>query len=288
MEEGKRRIDYYDSLNANQTRSMGNNKYKLNTSIMKVVLSYLQMKHFELKKDKAWSSDDWEMNPSCSAPQQENRIDCGVFVCMYIDFIHDGCELDFTQKDIDYGGWRRKMMLSILTVERGDKDEDNEDEDIQIEQKRLMNFGPKATKIISEDKGWKDNAVSTKLCWENKSAGIECDDDCQGGEGCVNKRIQKFEWKKVEKRNTKKGKGCGLFALEDIEEDDFIIEYIGNVVCKDPMNEYGMKFKGMNLWINPSKMETAPAKYMNHSCIPNCFNQMWGVKGMPRLCFFCE
>ena len=44
----------------------------------------------------------------------------------------------------------------------------------------------------------------------------------------------------------------------------------------------------MKLWINPSKMETAPAKYMNHACIPNCVNEMWGFKGMPRVCFFAN
>jgi Ulp1 family protease len=100
--EGKRRIDYNNSLKANQTRSQGVHKYKLQISILQVVLSYLQAKHVELNKDKAWSND-WITNPSCSAPQQENRIDCGVFVCMYIGFIHDGCKLDFTQKDIDSG-----------------------------------------------------------------------------------------------------------------------------------------------------------------------------------------
>ncbi len=135
-------------------------------------------------------------------------------------------------------------------------------------------------KIISEDKEWKDNVVSTELCWENKSAKIECVENCQGGEGCVNKRIQKIEWKKVERRE-RKGKGYGLIALENIEKDDFIIKYISKIVYKDPKNEYGMKIMGMKLWIDPSKMETAPAKYMNHSCIPNCVNKMWGVKGMP-------
>jgi SET domain-containing protein len=99
-----------------------------------------------------------------------------------------------------------------------------------------MEFGKKALKIVLEDKEWKDNVVSTKLCWENKSAKNECDENCLGGEGCVNKRIQKFEWKEVVKRETK-GKGYGLFALENIDKDDFIIRYIGKVVCKDPMNE---------------------------------------------------
>ena len=104
MEERKKRINYYDSLNTNQTRSKGVHKDKLRISILQVVMSYLQAKHVKLNKDKAWS-DDWITNPLCSAPQQENRIDCGVFVCMYIDFIHDGCKLDFTQEDIDSGGW---------------------------------------------------------------------------------------------------------------------------------------------------------------------------------------
>jgi hypothetical protein len=207
MEEGKRRIDYYDSLKANQTRLEGVYKYKLQISILQVVLSYLQAKHVKLNKDKAWSND-WITNPSCSAPQQENRIDCGVFVCMYIDFILDGCKLDFTQKDKDSGGWQRKMMLSILPVERDDKDEDEDNEYIQDEQKQRMEFGKKALKIISEDKEWKDNVVSTKLSWENKSAKIECDENCQGGEGCVNKRMQKFEWKEVVERK-KEGKGFG-------------------------------------------------------------------------------
>ena len=109
-----------------------------------------------------------------------------------------------------------------------------------------MELGKKVLKIILENKEWKDNVVSTELCWGNKSAKIECDENCLGKEGCVNKRIQKFEWKEVVKRETK-GKGYRLFALEDIKKDDFIIEYIGKVVCKDPMNEYGMQFKGMKL-----------------------------------------
>ncbi len=81
-----------------------------------------------------------------------------------------------------------------------------------------------------------NNVVSTEICRENRSAKIECEESCQGGEGCVNKRIQKFDWKKVEKRE-RKGKGYGLIALEDIKKDDFIIEYIGKIVYKDPKNE---------------------------------------------------
>ncbi len=202
-------------------------------SILQVVLAYLQEKHVELNKDKAWSND-WITNPLCSAPQQGNRINCGVFVCMYIDFIHNGCELDFNQEEISNGGWRKKTMLSILPVKRGignvkydDKDNDKDNEIIQIEQEQQMVFRKKALIIISKDKEWRDNMVPTQICWENKSMQIECGEICQGREGCVNKKIQKFECKRVEKRK-RKGKGYGLIAMEDIEKDDFIIEYMGN------------------------------------------------------------
>ena len=209
---------------------------------------------------------------------------------MYIDFIHSGCKLDFTQEDIINGGWRKNMMLLkllIQPVERIDKEKgDKNDEDIQVEENRRMEFGKKASKIISENKEWTDNVVSTELCSENISMNVECDENCKGGEECVNKKIQKYEWKKVKRKKTK-GKGYGLIALEDIEKDDFIVEYIGKVVCKNPENDYAMQYKGMELYIDPSKMVNAPGKYMNH-CIPNCRNEMWGVKGMPRLCFFAN
>ncbi len=84
------------------------------------------------------------------------------------------------------------------------------------------------------------------------------------------------------KRN---GKGYGLIADQDIKKDEFIIKYMGKIVNDDPMNEYSMKYKGLNLWINSSRTDTL-AKYMNHSCIPNCINKMWAIKGLPLLCFF--
>jgi hypothetical protein len=87
-------------------------------------------------------------------------------------------------------------MLSILPVTRGDNNEDKDDEDIQMEQKRQMEFGKLALKIILEDKEWKDNVVSTKLCWENKSTKIECDENCLGREGCVNKEYKNLNGKR--------------------------------------------------------------------------------------------
>jgi hypothetical protein len=58
---------------------------------------------------------------------------------------------------------------------------------------------------------------------------------------------------KVEVRNTKDGKGSSLFAMEDIEKDDYVIDYTGKIEYKQRENSYVMKINGMNLWINRDK-----------------------------------
>jgi SET domain-containing protein len=59
--------------------------------------------------------------------------------------------------------------------------------------------------------------------------------------------------KKVEVRQPKNGKGSSLFAMEDIEKDDYIIEYVGKIEYKRRENNYVMKINGMNMWINGNK-----------------------------------
>jgi SET domain-containing protein len=83
------------------------------------------------------------------------------------------------------------------------------------------------------------------------------------------KRVKKCLWKKVEVRHTKDGKGGGLFAMENIDKDDYVIEYVGKIEYKRRENNYMMKVNGMNFWINGDK-NGGPARYMNHSCNPNC------------------
>jgi hypothetical protein len=52
---------------------------------------------------------------------------------------------------------------------------------------------------------------------------------------------------KVEVRNAKDGKGSGLFAMEDTEKDDYVIEYLGKIEYKRRENNYVMKINRMNL-----------------------------------------
>ena len=148
-----------------------------------------------------------------------------------------------------------------------------------------MVFPKWAKSIISNHLDWTESTVPGEICSQNKAMHIECDDNCRGGARCSNKRIQRCKVKKVKKKRVEKG--FGLFADEDIQKGEYVIEYIGKIMNRDPENEYGMKYKDFCLWVDGSK-KNALAKRINHSCDPNCANHMWAVKGMPRLCFFAN
>jgi histone-lysine N-methyltransferase SETD2 len=126
-----------------------------------------------------------------------------------------------------------------------------------------------------------------KQCKENSDCYVECDDDCSSGKQCTNKRIQNEIWKSVEQKMTENGKENGLFVMEDCKIGDLIIEYVGRVVTtKHTINNiYYMSIDNAPLWINATNMG-GWAKFINHSCDPNCILEQWEVNGLPRMCFF--
>ncbi len=108
------------------------------------------------------------------------------------------------------------------------------------------------------------------------------------GEKCTNKRIQNEMWNSVEKKMTENGKEYGLFVKEDCKIGDLIIEYVGKVVQKENMNNnniYYIRINGAQIWINATHMGGL-AKFINHSCNPNCKLEQWEVDGLPRMCYF--
>ncbi len=75
--------------------------------------------------------------------------------------------------------------------------------------------------------------------------------------------------------------------MEDIDKDDYVIDYAGKIEYKRRENIYMMKINGMNLWINWNK-NSGHARSMNHSCNPNCELVQWDVDGLPRMCYFAK
>jgi SET domain-containing protein len=77
--------------------------------------------------------------------------------------------------------------------------------------------------------------------------------------------------KKVEVRRAPKGAGLGLFAAEAIEEGDYIIDYVGEIIpnaeCEHHPGKYLFEI-GEHFTIDGSGRDNI-ARYINHSCDPN-------------------
>jgi hypothetical protein len=149
-----------------------------------------------------------------------------------------------------------------------------------------MIFPKMARELILKNTIWMESTVPSVNCWENQLMEIECEDDCcQGGEGCLNKRIQKCKVKKVRKERGEKG--FGLFADEDIQKGEYIIEYTRKIVYKDPDNKYTMKYKDFDLWVDASKKKYT-CKVNESQLRPKLHKQNVGHQGNATIVFFCE
>jgi hypothetical protein len=140
------------------------------------------------------------------------------------------------------------MILSILSVNpKNDKEKNNNGKVTLSAIKMKWN---NKEKNIARASTRSTNLITKKDCKAKKDNTMDFDKDCNGRLDCKNKRVQKCLWKKLEVRHTKDGKGRGLFAMEDIKKDDYVIEYMAKIKYKRRENNYIMKINGMNLWIN--------------------------------------
>ncbi len=225
------KIKYYDSQRFdNVTRHGCRHKVKMQEDTLQVLWDYLQKEHM---KDKHIDlPNEWKIYTMCHVPQQDtkNTTDCCVFVCMYCYFILNDCKLDFKQDNITNSDWRDRMILSILLVKPTNHKEKNNGDKVTLSTIK-MKLNNKQ-KNIARASAWSTNVIMNKDCKANKDDMMDCNDNCNGGLDCKNKRVQKCIWKKVEVRHTKDGKGSGLFAMEDIDKDDYVIEYVGKIEYK--------------------------------------------------------
>lgn len=123
---------------------------------------------------------------------------------------------------------------------------------------------------------------------------IECDAACcPAGIKCNNQCIEERKYARF-KLQDMGDKGFGLIADEFIREGTLVIEYVGELVTekefqdrlktKKTLNFYFMKYdKG--LYIDAEKKGNM-ARFMNHSCNPNCQPRKVLVKGVIRIGLF--
>ncbi|BFY98153.1 hypothetical protein BsWGS_01193 [Bradybaena similaris] len=96
----KKVITYYDSMGAS------------NNQCLYAVLQYLHDESVA-KNHTAFKRNEWQLMNAEDNPQQMNGGDCGMFMCMYAEFITRGKEITFTQEHMPY--FRRRMVYEIIS-----------------------------------------------------------------------------------------------------------------------------------------------------------------------------
>uniref|UniRef100_A0A1I7RZ32 Histone-lysine N-methyltransferase n=1 Tax=Bursaphelenchus xylophilus TaxID=6326 RepID=A0A1I7RZ32_BURXY len=93
----------------------------------------------------------------------------------------------------------------------------------------------------------------------------------------------KSEWRNFVYLARSKIQGLGLYAKRDIDMNTMIIEYVGEVirseVCEAREKKYLAQNRGTYMfridddWVIDATMSGSLARYVNHSCDPNCFTK---------------
>ncbi|CAD7699864.1 unnamed protein product [Ostreobium quekettii] len=124
----------------------------------------------------------------------------------------------------------------------------------------------------------------------NRMLNLECVPGyCPCGEVCQNQMFSKRKYAKVDRQRAGP-KGFGLFALEDIREGQFVVEYIGEVLEEEEYERrkryYAATGQRHYYFMNVGNGEVIDAcrmgnlgRFINHSCDPNCETQKWVVQG---------
>lgn len=123
---------------------------------------------------------------------------------------------------------------------------------------------------------------------------IECSKEtCHLSELCGNMRLQKAQNAPVKAFRTVE-KGWGLEAAGEISKGQFVIEYSGEIINSKMCIERIKSAQEKNIdsfymltiskdMIVDARLKGNLARFMNHSCNPNCQSEKWNVNGDTRI-----
>lgn len=144
----------------------------------------------------------------------------------------------------------------------------------------------------------------------NRAQNIECVAGlCACGVSCTNQRFQRRSYAAVMPFRTT-DRGWGIVALEDIARGRFVIEYVGEVIdaaelarrvearsgsssgdgSDAPQTQqhfYYLSLDGPHETLDAARRGNL-ARFINHSCAPNCVTERWQVLGEWRVGVFAR
>jgi hypothetical protein len=128
------------------------------------------------------------------------------------------------------------------------------------------------------------------LNWATQTECIKC------LKSCGNNRLLRKKFKNLEVREAD-GKGFGVFTLENLKKNDLLMEYFGEIISeKELQQRFSVLENKQHLYIMQIKAKTyvdarfkgGIARFINHSCEPNCRLEIWTVKDRLRLAIFAK
>lgn len=148
--------------------------------------------------------------------------------------------------------------------------------------------------------------LTTCSCILNHVQKYECNKNCSCKEDCPNRKVQNGITRKLNVKYISKSKGFGAFALEDIKKDDFICEYVGQIINKtfaiekiernkkEKKPNYILQVREnyekiiINTFIDAEEYGNM-SRFINHSCDPNLYFDFVRVNHfIPQVAFFAK
>ena len=129
-------------------------------------------------------------------------------------------------------------------------------------------------------------------CSDESCVNYSCNEECPRGciPGCTNNRLTNRISKAMDVFDAGP-KGIGLKVLEPVRKAEIITEYIGRAIAAKDLNKTFRRYQydrrlyilslGNGIFLD-AREKGSLARFMNHSCDPNCLVQLWKVKGRLR------
>lgn len=192
-----------------------------------------------------------------------------------------------------------KVYEYLLNIYHKDKKEIEQIQKELIKLKKELNEEKIKNKKLNEKKKILIQKMKHKYqsCYENESMQYECQ-NCDNPM-CTNDKFSSDNKKRIIKELRVRDSSLtssfkGLFVNVSKKKNDFIIEITGKKIEKNDQqllykeieekNNYIFKLK--NGFINAKKGNIG--KYINHSCNPNCYQQIWIVKNKEKIGIFAK